>query len=309
MSAEPANRERGKLSPEQASNLWQRLLGGHREEIKPEHNSWAHFLPEGCRRCLLGGRLCLTVGEKCPKDCFYCSNPMGSDLVRADEFTIHSDDDLLRLVRFSAPDAVCLTGGEPTLYLDRAEHYARLLREECGPDFHIQFFTANASMTGEQMARMRRAGVDEIRCHLASHKEARLVERAREFDWTVAVEIQYAPTGTEDWTAGRVALALEEQEVTLEPPVQRSAYLITCAYYKDGACSYPGSGGACSLPAQGTCPWGQGTGAYETYNQDQVARICITNATGALSVVYGTAVKTGTGATAPAVRLCVVRHR
>ncbi len=183
----------GTISPDQASNLWQRLLGGHREEIKPENNLWAHFLPEGCRRCLLGGRLCLTIGERCHKDCFYCSNPMGTDLIRADEFTINSDEDLLRLVRFSDPDAVCLTGGEPTLYMDRAEHYARLLREECGPDFHIQFFTANAEMTEDQMARMHGAGVDEIRCHLASYKEAHLVERARGYDWTVAVEIPSLP--------------------------------------------------------------------------------------------------------------------
>lgn len=185
--------KRERMSPDQASNLWQRLLGGHREEIKPEHNTWAHFLPEGCRRCLLGGRLCLTVGEKCHKGCFYCSNPMESDLVRADEFTINSDDELLRLVRYSAPDAVCLTGGEPTLYMARAAHYAALLREECGPDFHIQLFTANAEMTSEQMRRMRDAGVDEIRCHLASYKEAPLVARARELDWTVAVEVPSLP--------------------------------------------------------------------------------------------------------------------
>ncbi len=183
----------GMISPDQASNLWQRLLGGHREQIKPDFNLWAHFLPEGCRRCLMGGRLCLTIGEKCHKNCFYCSNPMGSDLTRGDEFTINSDEDLFRLVRFSDPDAVCLTGGEPTLYMDRAEHYARLLREECGPDFHIQFFTANADMTEEQMTRMHGAGVDEIRCHLASYKEAHLVERARSYDWTVAVEIPSLP--------------------------------------------------------------------------------------------------------------------
>jgi pyruvate formate-lyase activating enzyme-like uncharacterized protein len=181
------------LSPDQASSLWQRLLGGHREEIKAEHNLWALFLPEGCRRCLLGGRLCLTIGEKCHKGCFYCSNPMATDLTRADEFTINRDEDLLRLIRFSDPDAVCLTGGEPTLYMDRAEHYARLLRDECGPDFHIQFFTANADMTEDQMTRMYGAGVDEIRCHLASYKEAHLVQRARAYDWTVAVEIPSLP--------------------------------------------------------------------------------------------------------------------
>jgi len=194
MSSDQEKRDtRGLISPEQASNLWKRLLGGHREEIKPDHNIWAHFLPEGCRRCLLGGRLCLTIGERCNKDCFYCSNPMGSDLTRGDEFTINCDDDLYRLIRYSDPDAVCLTGGEPTLYMDRAEHYTRLLREECGPDFHIQFFTANADMTEDQMSRIHKAGVDEIRCHLASYKEARLVERARGYDWTVAVEIPSLP--------------------------------------------------------------------------------------------------------------------
>ena len=83
---------RDELTPDRASQIWQRLLGGHREEIKPDHNVWAHFLPEGCRHCLLGGRLCLTLGERCPKNCFYCSNPMGTDLVRADEFTIHRDE-------------------------------------------------------------------------------------------------------------------------------------------------------------------------------------------------------------------------
>lgn len=198
---------RGMISPDQASSLWQRLLGGHREEIKPEHNLWAHFLPEGCRRCLLGGRLCLTIGERCHKNCFYCSNPMDSDMTRADEFTINSDEDMFRLVRFSGSDSVCLTGGEPTLYMDRAEHYARLLREECGPDFHIQFFTANAAMTEEQMTRMHRAGVDEIRCHLASYKEAHLLERARGYDWTVAVEVPSLPIA--DITSRIVDKAIE----------------------------------------------------------------------------------------------------
>lgn len=177
----------------QANYLWQRMLGGHREEIKPGLNPVAGNLPEGCRRCLLGGRLCLSLGEECPKDCFYCSSAGKGDRMQADEFTIRSDEELLRLVKMGSPDAVCLTGGEPTNYLDRADHYARLLRETCGPDFHIQFFTANAKFSLEGMKRMREAGVDEIRCHPSSAKELPLVERALELDWTVAVEIPCLP--------------------------------------------------------------------------------------------------------------------
>lgn len=173
--------------------LWQRLLGGHREEIKPGLNPVAGTLPEGCRRCLLGGRLCLSLGEECPKNCFYCSSAGKGDRIQADEFTIHNDDELLRLVRLGSPDAVCLTGGEPSRYLDRAVHYARLLRETCGPDFHIQFFTANASFSLKEMKRVREAGVDEIRCHPYSAKELPMVERALELDWTVAVEIPCLP--------------------------------------------------------------------------------------------------------------------
>jgi len=173
--------------------LWQHLLSGHREEIKPELNPVAGDLPEGCRRCLLGGRMCLTLGEECPKACFYCSSGGKGNRVHADEFTVRSDDELLRLVRMGSPDAVCLTGGEPTLYLDRAMHYARLLRESCGPDFHIQFFTANADFSLDGMKKVREAGVDEIRCHLLTDREMPLVERALELDWTVAVEIPCIP--------------------------------------------------------------------------------------------------------------------
>jgi pyruvate formate-lyase activating enzyme-like uncharacterized protein len=177
----------------QANYLWRHLLGGHREEIRPGLNPVAGTLPEGCRRCLLGGRLCLSLGEACAKGCFYCSSAGSGDLVQADEFTVRSDEELLRLVRMGRPDAVCLTGGEPSNYLDRAVHYARLLREACGPDFHIQFFTANPEFSLEEMKRVRAASVDEIRCHPYSAKEMPLVERALELDWTVAVEIPCIP--------------------------------------------------------------------------------------------------------------------
>ncbi len=177
----------------QLSYLWKRLLGGHRQEIKPALNPVAGNLPEGCRRCLLGGRLCLSLGEECPKGCFYCSSAGKGDRIQADEFTIHNDDELLRLIRIGSPDAVCLTGGEPSRYLDRAVHYAGLLRKTCGPDFHIQFFTANASFSLDDMKRVREAGVDELRFHPYSVKELPLLDRALQLDWTVAVEIPCIP--------------------------------------------------------------------------------------------------------------------
>jgi pyruvate formate-lyase activating enzyme-like uncharacterized protein len=137
--------------------------------------------------------MCLTLGEECPKACFYCSSAGKGNLVHADEFTVRSDDQLLELIRMGRPDAVCLTGGEPSLYMDRALHYARLFRSAGGPDFHIQFFTANASLSLEEMKLVREAGADEIRCHLLSDREMPLVERAQELDWTVAVEIPCLP--------------------------------------------------------------------------------------------------------------------
>jgi len=183
----------GAVGGGQLNYLWRKLLGGHREEIKPDLNPVAGELPEGCRRCLLGGRMCLTLGEECPKACFYCSSAGTGNLVHADEFTVRSDDQLLELIRLGRPDAVCLTGGEPSLYMERALHYARLFRVACGPDFHIQFFTANASLSLDEMKRVREAGADEIRCHLLSDREMPLVERALELDWTVAVEIPCIP--------------------------------------------------------------------------------------------------------------------
>ncbi len=188
-----------------------RLLLGQAPPRPPgELNIVSGTLPSTCRVCLEGGRLILTLGERCPKRCFYCSNPSErSDRSTADDFVLLDPADALRLADTTPTTSLCLTGGEPTWYLDRAFDHIRRFREAFGPGFHVHFFTGRGKLTHPVMRRLHAAGVNEIRFHVSSSAEMTGVQRALEYGWDVAVEVPALPGPLSAVTLGIVQASIE----------------------------------------------------------------------------------------------------
>ncbi len=170
------------------------LLGQTLPRPPGELNIFRGTLPSTCQVCLDGGRLILTLGERCPKQCFYCSNPSErSDRSTADDFILHDPADALRVADTTPTTSLCLTGGEPTWYLDRALDHIRRFRRALGPAFHVHFFTGRGRLARPYLSQLHAAGVNEIRFHVSSTAEMTGVRRALEFQWDVAVEVPALP--------------------------------------------------------------------------------------------------------------------
>jgi pyruvate formate-lyase activating enzyme-like uncharacterized protein len=160
--------------------------------------------------CLNGGRLILTLGEQCPKQCFYCSNPTErSDRSTADDFVLRHPDHALRVANTTPTTSLCLTGGEPTWYLQRALDHVRRFRRAFGPPFHVHFFTGRGRLTRPVLRQLHAAGVNEIRFHASSAAEMTGVRRALEFPWEVAVEVPALPEPLATVTLGIVKASIE----------------------------------------------------------------------------------------------------
>jgi pyruvate formate-lyase activating enzyme-like uncharacterized protein len=186
------------------------VLGQPLPQPPGELNIVSGTLPSTCQTCLNGGRLILTLGERCPKQCFYCSNPSErSDRSTADDLVLRQPADAVRLAKTTPTTSLCLTGGEPTWYLDRAMDHIRRFRRTFGSAFHVHFFTGRGRLTSPTLRRLHTAGVNEIRFHASSAAEMTGVGRALEFAWDVAVEVPALPEPLAAVTLGIVEASIE----------------------------------------------------------------------------------------------------
>ncbi len=109
----------------------------------------------------------LFVTGICRFRCFYCPvSPVRNqkDVVFANERRVLSDQDVLDEARAIGAGGTGITGGDPLGYVDRVEHFVRLLKREFGPDHNIHLYTHEPNP--EKLARLARAGLDEFRLHI-----------------------------------------------------------------------------------------------------------------------------------------------
>ena len=126
------------------------------------------MISKGCEQCAVGGKMVLFVYGYCDqRDCFYC--PLGENRknvsqVYANERPVESDADVIEEAKRMDALGSSITGGEPQEALERTCHYLELLKEEFGEDHHTHLYTG---ITGgrENMRRLAKAGLDEIRFH------------------------------------------------------------------------------------------------------------------------------------------------
>lgn len=109
----------------------------------------------------------LFVTGVCDRGCFYCplsEERRGRDIILADETIVKDLKDIL--VEARAIDALGsgITGGEPLMRPDLVIECLRLLKCELGEGHHIHLYTG--LLPGpDLLARLRGAGLDEIRMH------------------------------------------------------------------------------------------------------------------------------------------------
>ncbi len=133
----------------------------------PMASSYRGPLARGCEECQEGRKMVLFVTGLCRFRCFYCPvSPTRNqrDVTYANERRVLSDLDVLEEARAIGATGTGITGGDPLGAIDRTEHYVRLLRSEFGPDHHLHLYTHEPSP--EKIARLRAAGLDELRLHI-----------------------------------------------------------------------------------------------------------------------------------------------
>jgi uncharacterized protein len=129
--------------------------------------SFYNYLTRGCQICRIGAGLVLFVTGLCERSCPYCplsEERRGKDLTYANERLVDEIEDVLEEAKLIGALGTGITGGEPLLKLDRVLEYINALKKEFGPEHHIHLYTGLLPEK-EVLARLKDAGLDEIRFH------------------------------------------------------------------------------------------------------------------------------------------------
>jgi pyruvate formate-lyase activating enzyme-like uncharacterized protein len=121
-------------------------------------------LSPGCRICGEGGWSCLFISGRCNCSCFYCPTSQdvtGVPTTNAVEFRTPADY-VGYLERFAFAGA-SISGGEPLLTPARTLAFVTAIKKRFGDGLHLWLYTNGTLVDGEILARLRDAGLDEIR--------------------------------------------------------------------------------------------------------------------------------------------------
>ncbi|MDP3989266.1 MAG: radical SAM protein [bacterium] len=106
----------------------------------------------------------------CNKGCGFCPvplNKMGLDIVRIDSEEINPlllDSLLDRIIPEKKKMlGAALSGGEPTLFLDRVVKIIKRLKLEYGSNFHIHLYTNGSKLIDQTVKELVATGLDELR--------------------------------------------------------------------------------------------------------------------------------------------------
>ena len=154
--------------------------------------------PKGCQLCSLGGKLVLFVTGKCDSNCYYCplTKERRKDITFANEQKINTITEAIEEAKMISALGAGITGGEPSLTLDRTISYLSALKNEFGVSFHCHLYTSKA-LTMEQLGELNNSGLDEIRFHPIRLELSTLMKEtlrnAKTLDWSVGIEIPVIP--------------------------------------------------------------------------------------------------------------------
>lgn len=150
-------------------------------------------MSKGCRLCIRGAKLVLFVSGLCKRGCYYCplsEKRRDKDIVYANERPVKSGRDIINEAKLIDALGTGMTGGDPSLRLRRVLRYLRLLKRRFGRHHHVHMY-CGGNLSAEQLHRLKRAGLDEIRFHTWS---ARQVELALNVGIQAGIEIPAIPS-------------------------------------------------------------------------------------------------------------------
>lgn len=123
-----------------------------------------HRLSPGCAICAAGRWSCLFINGRCNASCFYCpssQDEIGEPTTNAVIFRCAADyADYIGAFGFTGAS---FSGGEPLLTPDRTLDYLQAVKNRHGAGVHTWLYTNGTLVNTEILARLRDAGLDEIR--------------------------------------------------------------------------------------------------------------------------------------------------
>jgi pyruvate formate-lyase activating enzyme-like uncharacterized protein len=152
-------------------------------------------LAPGCQRCAAGTWSCLFVGGRCNGACFFCPTPQ-EEVGEPETSTVPFPRarDYLAYVARMGIHGVGLSGGEPLLTPDRTVDLCEALKTRFGTDLHVWMYTNGLLLEEGVLARLRDAGLDEIRLDACAHGyDLAPLRLARAAIPTVTIEIPAVP--------------------------------------------------------------------------------------------------------------------
>ena len=170
-------------------------------------------LPMGCVQCREGAKLVLFVTGMCDKECFYCPvsrEKMYRDVMFANERAIHPPKPgdapethwsaLFDECDLIGAKGAGITGGDPMVKPERVVEVVQALKGRFGPSFHTHLYTSCAFDLA-WLARLKTAGLDEIRFHPEADDYARMdsswhapaIKEAMRVGLTTTIEIPCIP--------------------------------------------------------------------------------------------------------------------
>lgn len=196
-----------------ATALRERLLAnalGHGAELSCK-GSKPHIgaLSPGCRACAEGRWSCLFINGRCNCRCFYCPTAQddpgepttnGLTFTKAAEYASYVEQ-----LDFSGAS---ISGGEPLLSFDKSLSFVTAVKRRLGDRVHLWLYTNGVLADADKLARLRDAGLDEIRFDIgATNYQLSHLERAIGVIPTVTVEIPAIPEEGKRLRETLVALA------------------------------------------------------------------------------------------------------
>ncbi|MCX8182211.1 MAG: radical SAM protein [Candidatus Methanomethyliaceae archaeon] len=135
------------------------------------------LLPRGCELCLKGAKLVLFITGLCDHWCYYCplgETRKGRDVVYADEILVEKDLDIILEGRAIDAEGTGITGGDPLIRLNRTLKYIQMLKDFFGEGHHIHLYTNGMYASRDTLARLKEAGLDEIRFHVTESNREKI---------------------------------------------------------------------------------------------------------------------------------------
>ncbi|NPA71021.1 MAG: radical SAM protein [Crenarchaeota archaeon] len=169
------------------------------------HNLHHNDLPQGCKLCLRGLKTIIFITGLCNINCFYCPisrERKGRDVIYVNDVCANLIT-ILEELEASMSMGVAITGGEPTLVIDRVVELCRFLKRNYGENFHIHLYTNPASWNKYRAFKLlNETPLDEIRLHIVNMNILKIflnyVKFIRNSSSTIGLEVPVIPGFHED---------------------------------------------------------------------------------------------------------------